>query len=167
MLDALVTTATNYPELMRRLPNTRADIEQHLRRWGRFPGCGTIRTALPFVRERVESPKETETRLAIVDAGLPEPSVQHEVFEHGRLIARVDLAYPALKIAIEYEGDGHRTNKKQWRIDIQRQRDLEARGWIVIRLTERDLHAGAKSLVASIRSAIATQSARPATAPAR
>lgn len=73
------------------------------------------------------------------------------------LIARIDLAYPELKIAIEYEGDGHRTNKKQWRIDIQRQRDLEARGWIVIRLTELDLRDDAKSLIARIRGAIASR----------
>lgn len=71
-----------------------------------------------------------------------------------RLVARVDLAYPELKIAIEYEGDGHRTDKRQWRRDIQRQRDLEDRGWTVIRLTELDL-ARPESVVARISRAIA------------
>ena len=87
-------------------------------------------------------------------AGMPEPVVQHEVFDGGRRIARIDLAYPELRIAIEYEGDGHRTDKEQWRRDIQRQRDLEDRGWIVIRLTQRDLHEGRESLITRIRRAI-------------
>src|SRR5690606_35632822 len=54
-------------------------------------------------------------------------------------VARVDLAYPELKIAIEYDGDGHRSDREQWRRDIRRQRELERRGWIVIHLTQADL----------------------------
>lgn len=160
MLDALITTATNYPGLTPRTPYSLDEIERQLNRWGRFPGCATIRAALPLARELVESPKETETRLAIINAGMPEPVVQHEVREHGRLIARIDLAYPELKIAIEYEGDGHRTSKKQWRIDIQRQRELEARGWIVLRLTELDLLNGADAFLARVRAARAARTVR-------
>lgn len=90
----------------------------------------------------------------IVRAGLPEPVVQYEVREGGILLARVDLAYPDLRIAIEYEGDGHRTDKRQWRTDIRRQRDLEDRGWTVIRLTELDLR-DTGAIIARIRRAVA------------
>ena len=75
------------------------------------------------------------------------------------LIARNDLAYPELRIAIEYEGDGHRTDRTQWRRDIRRQRELEDLGWIVIRLTEHDLHDGLASFLTRIRRAIATRTA--------
>lgn len=140
MIDALVTTASDYPGLMPAQPmSTREEIARRLEEWGRFPGSGIIRAALPMARERVESPKETETRLVIIDSGLPEPVVQFEVFAGRTRLGRIDLAYPQWKIAIEYEGDHHRTSKDQWRTDIQRQRHLEGEGWAVIRLTQADL----------------------------
>lgn len=160
LLDALVTDADNYrglrrPERARTLA-TKGEIAERLAEWGRFPGCATIRAALERSRESVESPKESETRLMLVDAGLPEPVVQFEERENGRLIARIDLAYPELKIAIEYEGDGHRTDKAQWRRDIARQRELESRGWIVVRLTQDDLQHPA-GVLHSIRAALAAR----------
>lgn len=129
-------------------------------------GCGSggaspgvrARAALPAVRATVESPKETETRLLIVAACLPEPVVQHEIRRDGMVIARSDLAYPELRIAIEYEGDGHRTDRNQWRRDIQRQRELEDIGWIVIRVTQLDLDDGGRMLLDRIRRAIASRS---------
>lgn len=158
LLESMITPSENYPDLRENRPIfTPAEIEVRLREWGRFPSCGRVRDALARVRHDVESPKETETRLLLIASGLPEPAVQHTVHEGGRFIARVDLAYPDLKIAIEYEGDGHRRSKSQWRRDIQRQRDLEDLGWIVIRVTELDLRHGGGSLLHRIRNAIATR----------
>ncbi|MDR2999521.1 MAG: hypothetical protein LBU78_15505 [Microbacterium sp.] len=160
IVDALLTRADNYPALHPWRPvATVTQIEQRLTEWRSFPGSRTVRAALPLAREGVESPKETETRLMIVEAGLPEPVVQHEVREDRRFIARIDLAYPGLQIAIEYEGDGHRTDQDQWRRDIQRTRDLEDRGWIVIRLTQHDLREGKSSFLARLRNAIASRTA--------
>ncbi|SDZ40610.1 Protein of unknown function [Herbiconiux ginsengi] len=59
-----------------------------------------------------------------------------------------DLAYPAWKVAIEYEGDHHRTDQRQWRRDIARARALQALGWTVIRVTLADLVAPAEALAA-------------------
>lgn len=157
LLDALLTGADNYPGLRAKRPvQSIAGVETRLREWGRFKGSTTIREALRSARAQVESPKETETRLAIVDAGLPEPLVQFEEYDERRLVARIDLAYPQWKIAIEYEGDGHRVDKSQWRRDIQRQRELEDRGWIVIRLTQADLNRPLEFL-ARLRRAIASR----------
>jgi len=161
LLDALVSGSSNYPGMqsVARPRCTLEDVEARLAGWGRFPGSGAVRTALGRVRQGVESPKETETRLAVVDAGLPEPVVQFEVKDGSSLIARTDLAYPHWRIAIEYEGDGHRTDKAQWRRDIARQRELEQRGWIVIRLTELDL-AKPEPFLTRIRAAVAARSLR-------
>jgi len=157
ILDALLTTSSNYPNLGPGRPLTTLDeLTRRLGQWYRFPGSRTIRTALPRARELVESPKETETRLLLVDKGFPEPVVQHEVWADGEFLGRIDLAYPQWKIAIEYEGDGHRTDKEQWRKDIQRQRHLESEGWIVIRLTQTDLVAS-DSFVTRLRRAIASR----------
>jgi len=153
-IDALLTTASNYPDLGPGRPlSTIEEITQRLDQWWRFPGSGTIRAAVPLARSLVESPKETETRLILLSSGVPEPVVQYEVSVGGRFLGRVDLAYPHWKIAIEHEGDGHRIDRDQWRIDIQRQRYLESEGWIVIRLTQADLVAK-DLLLASIHRAI-------------
>lgn len=158
LFDAILTTADNYPRRHRGSPVvTRAEIERRLIEWGSFHGCRTMRAALELARERVESPKETETRLMVLAAGLPEPVVQYDVRDGDMIIARLDLAYPRWKIAIEYEGDGHRVDKHQWRIDIRRQRELEDRGWIVIRLTELDL-SESSHFVARVRRAIDSRS---------
>ena len=158
LLDALLTDADNYPDLLRGRPVATPDeLAERIRSWPRLPGRDLILEALSRARAGVESPKETETRLLIVDAGLPEPVVQHEVREGRRLVARIDLAYPQWKIAIEYEGDGHRTDAAQWRRDIQRQRELEERGWIVIRITQLDLTDGSSALLRGIRRAIAAR----------
>lgn len=159
VLDALVTSSFNYPGLAPGRPmSTLDEIRSRLTHWGRFPGSGVIRAAVPLVREGAESPKETETRLALMSTGLPEPVVQFEIFDGGRFVARVDLAYPHLRIAIEYEGDGHRRDKHQWRTDIRRQRDLENLGWIVIRLTAHDLDDGLAAFLAHVRRAISSRS---------
>lgn len=156
-LDALISTADNYPGLRPGRPLlTVTDVEQRLQAWGRFPGSRRVRDALPRAREGAESPKETETRLLVVAEGLPEPVVQYEIHENGLLIARSDMAYPSLKIAIEYEGDGHRTSRDQWRRDVQRQRELEDLGWIVIRVTQLDLD-DTRPLLNRIRRAIASR----------
>jgi len=158
VIDALVTTAMNYPNLGPGRPmSTLGEIERRLGDWRQFPGCKTIRAALSLARERVESPKETETRLLIVACGLPEPVVQHDVYdESGKLVARPDLAYPELKIAIEYDGDGHRLEKDEWRRDIQRHRALDAEGWITLHLTQADLEPDAqRDTIEEIRRAIA------------
>ncbi|MGW8483100.1 endonuclease domain-containing protein [Microbacterium sp. NPDC055903] len=158
MLDAILSAAPNYPGLLAGRPNVSPDeIRLRLDEWGRFAGCRRVRDALDRAREGVESPKETTTRLALIDAGLPEPAVQHQVTTEGRFVARVDLAYVDAKIAIEYEGDGHRTSKEQWRTDIARQRELERLGWIVIRITEQDLTHGALPLVSAVTAALAAR----------
>lgn len=159
MMDALMTDSDIYPGLVRGRPVMSArDIERRLDEWRRFPGCGRVRLALERARSSVESPKESETRLLIIGAGLPEPEVQFEIRDGDRTVARADLAYPSLRIAIEYEGDGHRTSREQWRRDIQRQRELEDRGWAVIRVTQLDLIDGGGALISRIRRVIASRS---------
>lgn len=158
LIDAIITTSTNYPALRRHRPPTDVvEIHAILERWGRFPGVAMIRRALGLAREGVESPKETETRLMIVGAGMPEPAVQHVIRSRGRRLAKVDLAYVAERTALEYEGDHHRTSRTQWREDIRRQRELEEAGWLLIRLTQHDLLEGRSAFLARLRRALAAR----------
>jgi hypothetical protein len=99
------------------------------------PGTRRCREALMLVEPRCESPMETRLRLLLIDAGAPPPVAQYEVHDGaGRLVGRVDLAYPQWRIAIEYEGDHHR-ERAQFRRDIGRINDLHGQGWLVLRFT--------------------------------
>ncbi|MFK4762226.1 endonuclease domain-containing protein [Microbacterium sp. ZW T5_45] len=155
LLDALISDSSNYPGRDNvRWPRVTGDVVvERVALWDRFAGSSRVKRAIPRMRPGVESPKETETRLLLVDGGLPEPDVQYVVRKEGRFVARVDLAYPRWRIAIEYEGDGHRRDRSQWRRDIARQRALEDLGWIVIRLTQDDLD-DPRAFVARVRRAV-------------
>lgn len=119
------------------------------------PGCRGARTARwASHRIRVGPASRTETllRLLIVAAGLPEPVIGHPVPVGGSLVLHPDLAYPDLRIAIEYEGDGHRESTR-WERDIERRELLEEAGWRVIRVTRHALFAEPDALIARIRRA--------------
>jgi hypothetical protein len=121
-------------------------------------GVTRLREALPLVRAGVESPQETRLRLVLIAHGLPEPAINYTVLgRHGEFVARVDLAYPEHRLAIEYEGDVHRLNLRVFRNDIARREQVEDLAWRMIRVTGDDLHPPADShLVARVRRAFRT-----------
>ena len=119
-------------------------------------GCRRLREAASIARARVDSAKETEVRLLLVDAGLPEPVVNLELTDAaGRFVARVDLAWSDWRVCIEYEGDGHRTDRAQFRTDITRRERVEDLGWRMIRVTDDDLQNGGRELLRRVRAALA------------
>jgi len=70
----------------------------------------TLRTLAPLADGRAESPPESILRLYWIDAGLPWPVPQLEVWVDGFLIARLDIGHPGIKYAVEYDGlDWHST----------------------------------------------------------
>lgn len=120
---------------------------------GRSRGVPALRAALALADAQAESPMETRVRLLLHDAGLPAPTAQHDVFHRGRFIARVDFAYPAQRLVIEYEGDYHR-ERAAFRFDLARVNDLVAAGWLVIRVTADDVHKAPRQLIARVRAAL-------------
>lgn len=102
---------------------------------------------------RSESPQETRLRLAMLLAGLPPPVPQFEVRSGGRFVARVDLAYPEHRLAIEYDGRWH-AETGQFGRDRRRLNALVSAGWRVVHVTAQDLH-DMDALVAGIRAALA------------
>jgi hypothetical protein len=121
---------------------------------GRRVGINALRTALPRVRLEVASRTETWTRLTIIDGGLPEPLVNVPVYDGDALIGIVDLAYPARRVAIEYEGEQHLTDPAQWAKDILRYERLIAAGWLPIRVTKDELFRHPDRLVTRVRAAL-------------
>lgn len=116
-------------------PQQLIDFCEHLR--GR--GCRLSRRAAGLVRPRVDSPMETRLRLLLVLAGLPEPEINRSVYDETGWIATPDLHYPQQRIAIEYEGDHHRVERRQWRQDKVRSRHLRDSGWELLECTADDV----------------------------
>lgn len=122
----------------------------------RSRGLVALRAALPLVRARTDSPMETRLRLILVHAGLPCPVVNLLVrAPDGTVVAMPDLAYPRQRVAIEYDGDVHRTDPATWRRDIARRQGLEALGWRVITCTADDVQHHPERPLAWVSAALA------------
>lgn len=100
------------------------------------------RRAASLVRAGVDSPMETRLRLLLVLAGLPEPEIAHEIIRpDGRRRIRLDLSYPGLRLAIEYDGRHHAGSTDQWLHDIDRREDLDQLRWRLVIVTAQGIHA--------------------------
>jgi hypothetical protein len=125
---------------------TRLNLDDAEALAGRYTGRRNIRRArktLQLVDAGAESPRETWLRLLLVGAGYPRPQTQIPVYgEYGDLVAVLDMGWEDLKIAIEYEGDHHRTDRRQFNRDIARFEVLTELGWIVVRVTVEDVPGG-------------------------
>lgn len=119
-------------------------------------GCRALRVAAALARARVDSPKETQTRLLLVDAGLPEPVTNFEVAVAAPFTLHPDLAWPEFKVGVDYEGDGHR-ERKQFRRDIARRELFEDADWRVIRVTDDDLRDAGRDLIRRVRATLASR----------
>lgn len=108
-----------------------------------------LEQAIALVRHTVDSPRETWLRLWIINHGFPEPHVHPEIHSHIKnIMLRPDLGYPELRLAIEYEGDQHRTSPEQFATDIERLQLIEAEGWTILRVSKRSDMAAFSKLLA-------------------
>jgi hypothetical protein len=100
------------------------------------------------------SPQELKLIRWIVDAGLPRPVQQHRV-KVGARVVRPDLAYPDLKIAIEYDGWDTHSPRSSFDGDRERDMDLEDQDWRVLHFTSRSTK---DRVVERVRTALAQRS---------
>jgi hypothetical protein len=118
---------------------TIADLADYALPRRQLRGARSLIARLKAVEPLSESVMESRLRLLFVMAGLPTPVAQYEVRDdHGRFIARLDLAWPELKTAAEYDGDHHR-EQGQFRRDVARLNALREAGWVVPRFTAPDV----------------------------
>lgn len=100
-------------------------------------GVRACRTALSLMDGGAQSPKESWLRLVLVDAGLPRPATQIRVTD-GRLVAYLDMGWEQQMVAVEYDGEHHRTDRSQYVKDIWRAEMVSRLGWTVIRVINED-----------------------------
>jgi hypothetical protein len=116
---------------------------------------GTARGAvlLGLASPDAESPPESRLRYRLLEDGFPVPEVNWRVVgPGGEEIFRIDLAWPQLRIALEY--DGYEAHAGREEADEARQCELERRGWIVVRVSKEDFPSLSR-VYAELRSAFA------------
>lgn len=123
---------------------TREELEGELPRYRGRRGVVQLRSLVPLASSQAESPGESLTRLAIIEAGLPMPVLQYWVEDGGVPRYRLDLAYPKSKVAIEYDGHPWHDSPAQRAADEERRAWLRARGWTVIVVTSESFSYEAK-----------------------
>ena len=131
------------------------DVELIAQRYPGARGIRRLRAALDLVDGGAESPKETELRLLLIRGGLPRPSTQIRVPDRRRgKVRRIDMGYPLWKVCVEYDGEQHWTNPEQHADDIARLEFLAAQGWIIIRVSARQLRYERDEIVRRVRAAL-------------
>ncbi|OBG27157.1 hypothetical protein [Mycobacterium sp. E3198] len=120
--------------LMRAKPYSFEDVSVLTKRYKGARGLRRLAEVLPLVDGGAASPKESWLRLLLMDAGLPKPTTQIPVSEGWRLVGVLDMGWENYMVALEYEGDQHRTDRRQFVKDIDRLRKLSELGWTVIRV---------------------------------
>ena len=130
--------------LWRRRPNhlrlTRRDLAVSLDRWKGRRGRPALERCLPTLTDRADSPPESKMRVRFAFAGLPTPEVNCEIYtEAGVFVAMTDLGWRKYRVAFDYEGDGHRTDRVQWGKDLKRAPRIENANWSYVRAGAPDL----------------------------
>lgn len=114
---------------------------------GRWHGSARLRLALDLVREDAWSPRESQLRVILVQAGLPEPELNVDLYDdYGDFLGCVDMAYLEHKVVVEYQGEQHSATYAR---DIERIERMRACGWVVLQVT-KELLALPNELVARV-----------------
>jgi hypothetical protein len=125
-------------------------IEQLAARSVTFRGRGRRDAcrAVERIRIGVDSPRETRLRLLLVDNGLPEPLTEVEILDgDGESVAWVDMFYPGLGLAVEYDGQQHRTSDKQYSRDIVRVDAIRSLGLDIARVDKFGLEGEGENAI--------------------
>lgn len=130
-----------------------SDVQALALRYRGRRGISRARRAVDLFDAGAQSPKESWLRVVLVQAGLPRPHTQIPVSdEFGDEFAYLDMGWEDVKVAVEYDGEQHRTDQRQYRWDIRRSEMLERRGWIIVRVVAGERP---ESVVSRVRAALA------------
>lgn len=118
---------------------TAADVQLLARRYVGRRGLARARQAASLFDAGAQSPKESWLRVVLIQAGLPRPQTQIPVCgEFGSAVAYLDMGWENVKVAVEYDGEQHRIDRRQYTWDVRRLEIVERLGWIVVRVVAGD-----------------------------
>ncbi|MDT5084147.1 MAG: hypothetical protein QOE52_801 [Mycobacterium sp.] len=148
-----ITAVAGIDALARAVEIKAADVELLAHRYAGRRGIRRARQAVDLFDPGAQSPKESWLRVVLIQAGLPKPQTQIPVLnEFGSAVAYLDMGWEDVKVAVEYDGEQHRSDRRQYTWDIRRLEMLERLGWIIIRVLAGDRPA---EIVGRVRSALA------------
>jgi hypothetical protein len=148
-----MTAVAGIDALARAIDIKAADVELLARRYAGRRGIARARQAIELFDPGSQSPKESWLRVVLIRAGLPRPQTQIPVLdEFDDAIAYLDMGWEDVKVAVEYDGEQHRSDRRQYTWDVRRLETLERLGWIVIRVVAGDRPA---EVVRRVRAALA------------
>jgi hypothetical protein len=116
---------------------TKQDVMSLVDRYSGARGNRRARSTIDMMDAGAESPKESWLRLVLIKAGLPRPSTQIRVTD-GELVAYLDMGWEKPMVALEYDGEQHRTDRRQYVKDIRRAEMFDRLGWLVVRVIKED-----------------------------
>jgi len=136
--DAVIRRLTSLDRLGRRLDELRAS--------GR-PGSRAVGEVLAtWTDDMPQSLAEMRLVRRLVAGGVPQPTLQHEVWHAGRLVARLDLAWPDAKVGYELDSRRWHSSPAAHQRDVVRHNQLRALGWTVFQATPAQLRDDGRRL---------------------
>ena len=100
-----------------------------------------------------ESAMETKLKQLLRRHGLPTPEFQYVIRHEGQFVARVDAAYPELRVAIEYDSYEFHTGKHAIVRDNDRRNALKDIHWDLVTFTAADLAQDGGRALKALRAA--------------
>ncbi|MGH2684619.1 MAG: DUF559 domain-containing protein [Actinomycetota bacterium] len=137
-------------------PSKLAEAIESLGSRGR-PGLAALRNVLAR-RDARDARAESRLESALLEIlrahEIPLPAPQHPVVSGRTLIARLDFAYPSVRLGIEADGYRWHGGRQRWTRDIQRENRLKLIGWTLLRFSWEDVHDRPELVAAQVRAAL-------------
>lgn len=112
-----------------------APLGKHLERYS--PGIAVL--------SKAESPIEKKFYQEMLCAGIDGYEFQYPIFGY-----RLDVAFPALKLAVELDGYEFHSSKEARNNDTARDRKFSANGWAVVRFTGSQIFQSVDSCIGEL-----------------
>jgi hypothetical protein len=104
------------------------------------------------MRVGADSYPETFLRLAMLDAHLPEPELQVRLDPSNPWSPTADLGYRRFRIALQYDGEHHRSREQQSR-DNRRDEAFISAGWSYFKVNADDMDEGFNGVIGRVKGA--------------
>jgi hypothetical protein len=120
---------------------TRVTVPEVLALTHRYAGARGVRccrSAIDMMDAGAESPKETWLRLLLIRSGYERPQTQIPLFEYGEPVAYLDMGWPQIRVAVEYDGDHHRSDRATYVKGIRRDELIARMDWLNVRVVKED-----------------------------
>lgn len=136
------------------------EMRRELLRYFRRRGVLQARELVPLADPRAESVRESWVRLELHDAELPAPVPQYRVYCSDARYYRLDLAYPAHRVVVEYDGEEFHDSVDRRESDRRRRAWLRDHGWTVIVVRKADLDDPRQAWLEDVREALRPRTRR-------